>query len=69
MSMKEYYEERTDEMSDEDKKAYGDYMTMERAESDLHTLIEAEEIKKDPKRMKMAKHCAKTKKDAIAGIV
>lgn len=32
-----------------------------RAESDLRTLTEAEEIKRDPKRLKRAQDCAKEK--------
>lgn len=39
-----------------------------RAEADLHTLIEAARIRKDPERMKMVMKCKKEKMDAMASI-
>ena len=39
------------------------------AENDLHTLIEAEKIKKDAARFSAAKKCAKEKMAAIATII
>lgn len=39
-----------------------------RAEADLHTLIEAKKIQKDPDRMKMAMKCKKEKMEAMASI-
>jgi hypothetical protein len=39
-----------------------------RAESDLRTLTEAEEIKRDPKRLAMAQACAKEKLIEMAAV-
>lgn len=39
-----------------------------RAESDLRTLIEAEQIEKDPKRIKAARELAKTKMLEVAAV-
>ena len=66
--MDDYYESMTEKMSAEDKKAYGDYQTKECAERDLRTLVDAEEIKADKKRMQMVKHCAKSQKAALNNI-
>ena len=40
-----------------------------RAESDMRTLMEAEEIRRDPKRLKAAQACAKKKLEATASIM
>lgn len=39
-----------------------------KVEQDLHTLMEAEKIEKDPKRLKAAQDCAKHKLLEMAGI-
>lgn len=64
----DYYEEMDSKMSKEDKKAYGDSKAKERAESDVRTLMEAQEIKMDEKRHKMAMHCAKSKAKAMQNV-
>lgn len=63
-----YNEGQTEKMSDEDRKAYGDYDAKMRAESDVRTLTEAREIKKDKKRMKMAIHCAEKQMESMKNI-
>lgn len=40
-----------------------------RAESDMRTLIEAAEIRKDPKRYKAAKEAALAKREELAAVV
>lgn len=40
-----------------------------RAESDMRTLMEAEQIRKDPKRLKAAQDCAKKKLEAVASVM
>lgn len=50
-----------EKLSKADKKAYGSMDKKYRAESDVHYLLQAREIKSDPERMKMAMHCAKKK--------
>jgi hypothetical protein len=66
--MSDWNDEQTEKMSDEDKKVYGDYEGKMRAESDVRTLTDAQEIKRDKKRMKMAVHCAKYMMDAMKDI-
>lgn len=39
-----------------------------RAESDMRTLVEAEQIKKDPKRLKAATACANDKLKEVASV-
>lgn len=46
-----------DKMSDDEKKMRG--------EMDLRTLIDAEKIKKDPERMKVAMQCRKEMMDSL----
>lgn len=65
----DYNEEMTEKMSKEDKKVYGDYDAKCRAESDVHTLIEAKEIRDDADRYKKAMYCAKSKAKHMNSIV
>ena len=64
-----YYADMTKKMSKAEKSAYGNYETQERAESDVHTLMEAEMIKKDKARHRMAMKCAKMKQHAMQEVV
>ena len=63
--MDSYYKEQTKSISAADKKTYGDYEKKEQAESDLHTLMRAKEIKADKQRMRRAMACAKEKRDEL----
>ena len=54
-----------EEMSKEDKKAYGDYEGKMMAESDVHTLMEAQAIKANEERHARAMHCAKMKREEM----
>lgn len=38
------------------------------AESDMRTLVEAEQIKRDPKRLKRAQECARKKLTEVASV-
>ena len=66
--MKDYYEEQTEKMSDEEKKDFKDYRTMECAEDDLRTLMRAEEVRKNEERFKKAMLMAKRKKSELEAI-
>lgn len=61
----DYNYEETEKMSKEDKKAYGDYEGKMKAEGDVHTLMQAQEIKADPERNQRAMHCAKMKRKEL----
>lgn len=54
-----------DNLSKEDKKAYGTQDNKWRAEGDVRSLSEALQIKGDDKRLKMAMHCAKMQAEEI----
>ena len=58
-----YNKEQTEKMSKEDKKAFGDYNAMCRAEDDLHTLMRANEVKEDKERYNKAINYAKMEAD------
>lgn len=55
-------------MTAKEKKEYEDQEKKWRAESDLRSLIEAEKIKADPERLKMAMKMKREQMDALKNI-
>lgn len=58
-----------DEMSESDKKMYGDAESKYRAKCDFKALMVADEIRKDKERFKMAMDFAKEYRDKISGAI
>ena len=66
---KDETKEENKKMSKGEKKVYGDYNGKMMAEYDLEVLTEAGAIRKNPKRLRKAVHCAKMKKEALEKVV
>ena len=54
-----------DKLSKKEKEYYGDIEGKYRAESDMHSLMQAAEIKGDEKRYEAAKFCMKEKRKSM----